>query len=95
MIQVPNWQDNEIIGKEVKTCDNHDLGDVKEVSCYYVVSRKGDRVFRVPRDAVATYDGGKLYLRATEAEVLAGVYPFMKPENLGMTREETETTRAL
>jgi hypothetical protein len=77
MIQVPNWEDAQVLEKEVKSCDNHDIGDVKETNRFYIVTRKGDRVSRIPRGAVASFDGGKLYLRATESEVLAGMYPFV------------------
>ncbi len=76
MIQVPNWEDAQVLEKEVKSCDNHDIGDVKETNRFYIITRKEDRVSRIPRGAVASFDGGKLYLRA-ESEVLAGMYPFV------------------
>jgi hypothetical protein len=76
MMRVSNWQDNDVMKKEVKSCDNHDLGDIQEVDPSYLIIKKGSRVTRVPRSAVATFDGDKVFLRATEAEVLAGIYPF-------------------
>ena len=82
MIIVSNWADSDIIDKETKTCDNKDVGDIKEVNKSFVIVRDGDRVLKIPRGAVATFDGGKLYLRATEAEVLAGIYPFVSSDQV-------------
>jgi hypothetical protein len=41
---------------------------------------KGARLIEIPRAAIATLDKDKLYLRATESEVLAGYYPFIRDE---------------
>jgi hypothetical protein len=76
MMRVSSWEDNDVIKREVKSCDNHDLGEIQEVNRSYLIVKKGAKINRVPRAAVATFDGDKVYLRATEAEVLAGVYPF-------------------
>jgi hypothetical protein len=82
MITVQNWKDDEILQKEVKTCDNQGLGDSKEIDGQYLVVRKGMRTTRVPRQAVAAFDGDKLFLRVTEAEALAGVYPWLQDDRL-------------
>lgn len=66
--------------REVRSCDNKDLGEVREVREPWLLVAKGDSVFRFPREAVGTYDGDKVYLRATEAEVRAGFYPFIRKE---------------
>jgi len=76
MIRVTSWQDNDILNKEVKSCDNHDLGEIQEMNSEFIFSKKGNRVIKIPRSSVATFDGDHLYLRATEAEVYAGIYPF-------------------
>lgn len=76
MIRVSSWEDNDILKKEVKSCDNHDLGEIQEVNPQFLILKKGNRIFRIPRSSVATFDGDRLYLRATEAEVYAGIYPF-------------------
>jgi|SRR5579862_4414186 len=91
MIVVNNWVDSDIINKEVKSCDNKDVGDIAEVNESYVIARHGDRMIRVPKSAVATFDGGKLYLRATEAEVLSGIYPFIDSERATWQRETERT----
>jgi hypothetical protein len=82
MIIVANWQDSDVIDKDVKSCDNKEIGGVKEINQSYLVVRKGDAFLRVPRSAVGTYNDGKIYLRASEAEVLSGVYPFLDSEKV-------------
>ncbi len=77
MITVPTWQDAEITGKEVKSCDNKEVGHTKEGDGPLLVAVRGMRLLRIPKESVATFDGERVYLRATEAEVLAGVYPFI------------------
>lgn len=81
MIIVPSWQDSDVIDKDVRSCDNKDIGHVREINQSYLVTNKGDGLLRVPRGAVGTFNDGKVYLRATEAEVLSGIYPFLGPEN--------------
>jgi hypothetical protein len=76
LIYVQNWKDEDLAEKEVKSCDNHDLGNIKEVDDSFITVRKGLRVAKVPKQVIGLFDGDKLYLRATEGEVLAGVYPF-------------------
>jgi|SRR5579862_7139597 hypothetical protein len=88
---VHNWKDDEIIEKEVKSCDNQGLGDSKQVEGDYLVVRKGMRTTRIPRDAVASYDGDKIYLRVTEAEALAGVYPFLSEGNYLSEEQKMKT----
>ena len=95
MIQVPNWQDNEVMEKEVKSCDNHDIGDVKETNRFYIITKKGDRMSRIPRGAVASFDGGKLYLRATEAEVFAGMYPFVTESAESEIERQTQSEKSM
>jgi hypothetical protein len=82
MIIVPSWQDSDLIDRDVKTADNKDLGDAKEVNQSFLVVRKGDTVIRVPRAAIATFYDGKVYLRAIEAEVLSGIYPFLNSDTM-------------
>jgi len=81
MITVPTWQDAEITGKEVKSCDNKEVGHTKEGDGPILVAVRGMRLLRIPKESVATFDGERVYLRATEAEVLAGVYPFLSGDN--------------
>jgi len=82
MIIVTNWQDSEVIGKDVKSCDNKEIGDLKEINQSYLIIQKGDAMIRAPRSSVGTFNDGKIYLRATEAEVLSGVYPFLDSEEV-------------
>ena len=79
--------------KEVKSCDNHDVGDVKETNRFYIITRKGEHTSRIPRGAVASFDGGKLYLRATEAEVVAGMYPFVSESAESEIERQAEMPR--
>jgi hypothetical protein len=90
---VQNWKDDEILQKEVKTCDNQGLGDSKEVDGQFLTVRKGMRTTRIPREAVAAFDGDKIYLRVTEAEALAGIYPFIS-DNLNSQDRLSNTTNA-
>jgi hypothetical protein len=80
MIIVNNWQDSELIDRDVKSCDNKDIGDLKQIDQSYLTVQKGEGSIRVPRSAIGTFNDGKIYLRATEAEVLSGVYPFLESE---------------
>jgi hypothetical protein len=82
MIIVNNWEDSEVIDRNVKSCDNKEIGDAKEINQSYLTIRKGTGLVRVPRSAVATFNDGKIYLRATEAEVLSGMYPFLNSERI-------------
>ena len=77
MRHVQPWTDEDIIKKEVKSCDNHDMGDIKEVDTDLIFTEKGGKRFQIPRESIAIFDGDKVWLRATEAEVVAGVYPFI------------------
>jgi hypothetical protein len=81
LIIVFNWQDSELIDKSVKSCDNKEIGDVRELNQTYLIINKGGALIRVPRGSIGTFNDGKVYLRATEAEVLSGVYPFLDSEN--------------
>jgi hypothetical protein len=80
MIMVTNWQDSDMIDKEVKTCDNKETGKIKEVKQPYLIVRQGESNIRIPRSAVGTFDDGKIYFRVAEAEVLSGMYPFLDSE---------------
>jgi hypothetical protein len=77
---IPGWQNDEIVGRELKSCDNRTIGDAKEVNGPILVATKNGRRMKIPTEAIATFDGDKVYLRATEAEVVAGVYPFIAGE---------------
>ncbi|MGH2639490.1 MAG: hypothetical protein ACRDF4_09455 [Rhabdochlamydiaceae bacterium] len=81
MMIVQPWTEEETLKKEVKSCDNHDVGEIQEINPNFVICKKGSRILRIPRDSVATFDGDKMYLRATEAEIMTGVYPFLRKEN--------------
>lgn len=77
---IQTWVETDFSDKEIRSSDNKDVGHAKSVngtSAEMLASVKGTRLFYIPREAIATYDGEKIYLRATEAEVLAGVYPFI------------------
>jgi len=76
---VQTWIDNDLSDKEIRSSDNKEVGHAKTPNggAPMLVSMKGTRMMNIPRDAIATFDGEKIYLRATEAEVLAGVYPFI------------------
>jgi hypothetical protein len=91
MRQIRLWTDEEIVKKEVKSCDNRDLGDVKQVDSSLIVSEKGGKRFQIPRESIATFDGDHLWLRATEAEVATGIYPFLSEEK----EQEFERERRL
>lgn len=86
---VQNWKDDEILQKEVKSCDNQALGDSKEIDGQYLIVRKGLRTVRIPRQALAAFDGDKIYLRVTEAEALAGVYPFISSDTADYQKSQT------
>jgi hypothetical protein len=86
---VQNWKNEDILQKEVKSCDNQALGDAKEVDGQYLVVRKGMRTTRIPRQAIAAFDGDKIYLRVTEAEALAGIYPFINGDNADYSKPNT------
>ena len=77
MRQVRLWTDEEIVKKDVKSCDNHDLGDVRQVNSETIISEKSGKRYNIPRDSIATFDGDHVWLRATEAEVTTGFYPFL------------------
>jgi hypothetical protein len=91
MIIVSNWQDSDILDHDVKTCDNKQIGEVKEINQSYLVVRNGDDIIRVPRSAVGTFNDGKIYLRATEAEVLSGMYPFLDSEKVNYQTNSATT----
>jgi hypothetical protein len=80
MIIVTNWQDSELIDKDVKSCDNKEIGDLRKIDQSYLVVQRNQTFIRVPKSAVGTFNDGKIYLRATEAEVLSGIYPFLDSE---------------
>jgi hypothetical protein len=90
----PKWEDNDIMKKEVKSCDNQEIGSIKEVGLDLVVAQKGGRRYEIPKDSIATFDGDKVWLRATAAEVLTGLYPFLKDEGevQGQRRADTSAT---
>ena len=52
-----------------------DLGGIKEIGGSFVVVKKGERVIRVPKDALATFDGSKIYLRATKEKLCQDSIP--------------------
>jgi hypothetical protein len=87
---VQTWMDNDLSDKEIRSSDNKEVGHAKVANGNgsMLVSVKGMRMFNIPRDAIATFDGEKIYLRATEAEVTAGVYPFLGETDV----KETEIT---
>jgi len=74
---VQTWQPNDLSDKEIRSCDNKDVGHAKAGDGPFLLSVKAMRTFQIPREAIATFDGDKVYLRATEAEIQAGVYPFI------------------
>jgi hypothetical protein len=78
---VPTWQENELVDKEIRSCDNKEVGHAKKNGGNMITSVKGMKSLQIPTEAIAAFDGEKVYLRATEAEVLAGVYPFVHEEN--------------
>jgi hypothetical protein len=84
----PKWEDKDILKKDVKSCDNHDLGSVKEIDSNFVISQKGGRRYQIPKDSIGTFDGDKVWLRATEAEVLTGLYPFLQDEGNEIGEED-------
>ncbi|MHB8567359.1 MAG: hypothetical protein ACYC7D_10145 [Nitrososphaerales archaeon] len=98
MIRVSSWENNDVLTKEVKSCDNHDLGEVQEARDDFLFAKKGNRLIKIPRSSVATFDGDKLYLRATEAEVYAGIYPFTdsfsESRNQTLVPRQTSTTES-
>ena len=77
---VQTWQDSELLDREIRSCDNKEVGHAKAGDSSFLASVRGVKSFRIPRESVAAFDGDKIYLRATEAEVLAGVYPFIAGE---------------
>lgn len=74
---VQTWQDAELIDKEIRSCDNKEVGHAKSSDGELLQSVKGMKTHQIPKETIAMFDGEKIYLRATEAEVLAGVYPFI------------------
>ncbi|MFI5421390.1 MAG: hypothetical protein ACHQ1H_10530 [Nitrososphaerales archaeon] len=78
---IPTWVDAELMDKEIRSCDNKDVGHVKAGDNSFLGSVKGVKSYRIPREAIASFDGDKVYLRSTEAEVLAGIYPFIQGED--------------
>ncbi|MHB1908557.1 MAG: DUF2171 domain-containing protein [Nitrososphaerales archaeon] len=80
MKQIQPWTNEDMMKKEVKSCDNHDMGEVKEIDVDLIFTEKGSKHYQIPRDSIGTFDGDKVWLRATEAEVIAGVYPFIQDE---------------
>ncbi len=91
MKQLKMWNDNDILKKDVKSCDNHDLGPVKELDSNLIVSEKGGRRYQIPRDSIATFDGDKVWLRATEAEVMMGMYPFLQEDENKLEERRLDT----
>src|ERR1700730_8772596 len=77
---VSTWKDVDLVDKEIRSCDNKEVGHAKAGDGSFLGSVKAMKSFRIPREAIASYDGEKIYLRATEAEVLAGAYPFISGE---------------
>ena len=80
---IQTWQENELIDKEIRSCDNKEIGHIKKNGSDTILSVKGMKSIEIPREAVASFDGEEVYLRATEAEVMAGVYPFVHEANCG------------
>ena len=63
---------DEIIGAEVKSADNKDLGEVKSISPDYVEVTKGSiskKHYYIPKVHIAEYNGEKVYSRLTEEEI--------------------------
>ena len=91
---VPTWTNSELMDKEIRSADNKEVGHVKAGNETFLGSVKGMKSFQIPREAIAAFDGDKVYLRASEAEVLAGIYPFITEETRGNSefqRVEEET----
>ena len=92
MIIVPTWQDKDLLDKEIRSCDNKEVGHAKAGNGTFIGSVKAMRSFQIPTEAIASFDGEKVYLRATEAEVLAGVYPFICDEDCECNSGQMKTT---
>ena len=63
---------DEIIGAEVKSADNKDLGEVKSISPDYVEVTKGSiskKHYYIPKVYIAEYKDEKVYSRLTEEEI--------------------------
>jgi len=75
---VQTWAETDLADKEIRSSDNKEVGHARKGDGPFLLSVKGMKTYSIPRDAVATFDGDKVYLRATEAEVAAGVYPFLR-----------------
>ena len=79
----------------MKSCDNQDLGPVKEIGSDLIVSEKGGRRYQIPRDSIATFDGDKVWLRATEAEVATGMYPFLQEDENKLEERRLDTIETM
>jgi|SRR5580700_5012606 hypothetical protein len=88
---VSTWKDVDLVDKEIRSCDNKEVGHAKAGDGSFLGSVKAMKSFQIPREAIATFDGDKVYLRATEAEVLAGIYPFIADENCNCECHSKET----
>ena len=78
---IQTWQDTDLPDKEIRSCDNKEVGHARAGDGALLMSVKGMKTLQIPRETIAAFDGDKIYLRATEAEVLAGVYPFVGDMN--------------
>jgi hypothetical protein len=64
------WE--KVIGKEVKSADDKDLGEVKSVAAHYVESKEGTvskKHYFIPKMYVQEYDGKKVRVSLTKDEV--------------------------
>jgi hypothetical protein len=64
---------------------------VKQIDSSIIISEKGGKRYQIPRDSIATFDGDHLWLRATEAEVATGIYPFLSEEDEDRERRRLDT----
>ncbi len=91
---IPTWINADLMDKEIRSADNKEVGHVKGGDGSFLGAVKGMKSYRIPREAIATFDGDKVYLRSTEAEALAGIYPFIAGEeecNCECHNEATKT----
>jgi hypothetical protein len=65
-----SWE--KVIGKEVKSADDKDLGKVKSISADYVELKEGvlsKKQYYVPKKHVEEFDGKKLHISLTKDEI--------------------------
>ena len=91
---IPPWINADLMDKEIRSADNKEVGHVKGGDESFLGAVKGMKSYRIPRETIATFEGDKVYLRSTEAEVFSGIYPFIAGEeecNCEGHNEETKT----